>query len=138
VNGVNRCMGTNILQTLTSSCEWDEINYLKFGDNITSSVDLCSKYNVVVCCVLCECYKYELEMCDDWLFVMKMLWCVILYKDVVEFVGRHLEMERRMIFCFASPTKLSHRTCVFWFGGKRVCVLNNVEIKNMSLWWEML
>lgn len=66
-------MGTNILQTLTSSCEWDEINYLNFGDNIASSVDLCSKYNAVICCVLCKCYKYELEMCGDWLFLMEML-----------------------------------------------------------------
>jgi len=55
--------GINILQTLTSSCEWDEINYISFGDNIASHVaDLCSKYNAFVYCVLCKCHKYELEV----------------------------------------------------------------------------
>jgi hypothetical protein len=46
------------------------------------------------------------------------MWCVlcfgVFYKDVVEFVGRCLEMEKRMmIFGFASSRKLSDRTCVF-------------------------
>jgi hypothetical protein len=52
------------------------------------------------------------------MIVFVVMWCVpcfgVFYKDVVEFVQRHLEMERRtMIFGFASVTKLSDRTCVF-------------------------
>ncbi len=74
--------GTNILQTLTSSCEWDEFNYINFGDNIASNVvDLCSRYNAFVYCVLCKCHKYELEVCGDDCFccdvVCSLFWCVL-------------------------------------------------------------